>query len=194
MHERRFHHSQAHRLDAPERLTWLPPDEVVQALEVRAGEAIADVGAGTGYFALPLSKAVGAGGVVFAVDAQREMLELLRGKLAEAGENNIRLIHAEADATGLPESTCDLVFLANIWHEFENRALVLEEAHRILKPDGRIAILDWRPDVEREAGPPLEHRISAECAEEELAEAGFKDVNRNNTGRYSWLVQGKKLP
>jgi ubiquinone/menaquinone biosynthesis C-methylase UbiE len=194
MHERRFHHSQAHRLDAPERLTWLPPDEVVQALEVRAGEAIADVGAGTGYFAVPIAKAVGSRGVVFAVDAQPEMLELLRGKLAAAGRHNIRLIRAEADATGLPESTCDLVFLANIWHEFENRALVLEEAHRILKPDGRIAILDWRPDVEREAGPPLEHRISAECAEEELAEAGFKDVSRSEVGRYSWLVQGKKLP
>lgn len=194
MHERRFHHSQAHRLDAPERLTFLPPAEVVQALDVHSGDAIADIGAGTGYFALPLAKAVGISGIVYAVDAQPEMLDLIRGKLDSIAKHNLRFIHAEADATGLPDATCDLVFLANIWHEFDNRALVLEEAHRILKPDGRIAILDWRPDVEREAGPPIEHRISADFATLELADAGFFHVTAAHIGKYSWLVQGKTRP
>ncbi|MGA8044571.1 MAG: methyltransferase domain-containing protein [Terracidiphilus sp.] len=194
MHEKRFHPSQAHRLDAPERLTWLPPAEVVKALHVHTGEAIADVGAGTGYFALPLAKAVGPSGIVFAVDAQPEMLDLLRVKLASLVKHNIRFVHAEADDTGLPDDTCDLVFLANIWHEFDNRALVLEEAQRILKADGRIAILDWRPDVEPEAGPPLEHRLSTQSTIEELAEAGLKDVTQTHIGKYSWLVQGRKLP
>lgn len=193
MHPRRFHHSQAHRLDDPARLTWLPPAEVVKALHVHAGEAIADVGAGTGYFALPLAKAVGPTGIVFAVDAQPEMLELLRAKLTSPIPGNIRFIHAEGDATGLPDATCDLVFLANIWHEFDNRALVLEEAHRILKPSGRIAILDWRPDVDREPGPPLEHRLSTDSAAVELAEAGFFHVTAAHIGKYSWLAQGEKL-
>ena len=194
MHERRFHHSQAHRLEAPERLTWLPPAEVVKALHVHAGEAIADIGAGTGYFALPLAKAAGSKGVVFAVDAQPEMLDLLRAKLAAQPAHNLRFIHAEADSTGLPDATCDLVFLANIWHEFENRALVLEEAQRILKPDGRIAILDWRPDAAPEPGPPLAHRLSAESAALELDEAGFHHVTSAHAGHYSWLVQGKTRP
>ncbi len=190
MHEKRFHHSQAHRLDAPERLAWLPPAEVVKALHVRAGEAIADIGAGTGYFALPLAKAAASSGIVFAIDAQPEMLDLLRAKITGASPANIRFIHAEADATGLPDATCDLVFLANIWHEFDNRTLVLEEAQRILKSDGRIAILDWRPDVDREPGPPLDHRLSADSAALELAEAGFQQVTSAHIGRYSWLVQG----
>lgn len=194
MHEKRFHHSQAQRLDAPERLTWLPPAEVVKALHIHTGEAVADVGAGTGYFALPLAKAVGPSGIVFAVDAQPEMLDLLRAKLTSLVKHNIRFVHAEADDTGLPDATCDLVFLANIWHEFDNRALVLEEAQRILKADGRIAILDWRPDVEPEAGPPLEHRLSTQSTVEELAEAGLKDITQTHIGKYSWLVQGRKLP
>ncbi len=194
MHERRFHHSQAHRLDAPERLVWLPPADVVRALDIRAGQTIADIGAGTGYFALPLARAVGLHGAVYAIDAQAQMLDLLRGRLSGPALHNVRFVHAEADATGLPDSTCDLVFLANIWHEFDDRALVLEEAHRILKADGRIAILDWRPDVEREAGPPIEHRLSAASAAMELAEAGFKDVTTATTGKYSWLVQGSQLP
>lgn len=194
MTEKRFHHSQAHRLDAPERLVWLPPADVVRALDVRAGQAIADIGAGTGYFALPLAAAVGPSGIVFAVDAQTEMLDLLRGKLSGPALHSVRFVHAEADSTGLPDSTCDLVFLANIWHEFDDRALVLEEAQRILKADGRIAILDWRPDVERKGGPPIEHRLSAASAAMELAEAGFKDVTTANIGKYSWLVQGSKLP
>ncbi len=194
MTEKRFHHSQAHRLDAPERLVWLPPADVVRALDVRAGQAIADIGAGTGYFALPLSTAVGPSGIVFAVDAQTEMLDLLRARLSGPALHNVRLVRAEADSTGLPDSTCDLVFLANIWHEFDDRALVLEEAHRILKTDGRIAILDWRPDVEREAGPPIEHRLSAASAAHELIEAGFHNANHSTIGKYSWLVQGSKLP
>ncbi len=194
MTEKRFHHSQAHRLDAPERLTWLPPADVVRALHVHAGEAIADIGAGTGYFALPLAHAVGPNGAIYAIDAQAEMFDHLRKKLTGGAPHNIHLVHAEADATGLPDSTCDLVFLANIWHEFADRALVLEEAHRILKADGRIAILDWRPDVEREAGPPIEHRLSAVSAADELIAAGFHNATHSNTGKYSWLVQGSKLP
>jgi ubiquinone/menaquinone biosynthesis C-methylase UbiE len=194
MTDKRFHASQAHRLDAPERLVWLPPAEVVRALDIHAGQTIADVGAGTGYFALPLAHAVGPHGAIYAIDAQAEMFDHLRNKFTGSAPRNIHFVHAEADATGLPDSTCDLVFLANIWHEFEDRALVLEEAHRILKADGRIAILDWRPDVEREAGPPIEHRLSAASAAMELAEAGFKDVTTATTGKYSWLVQGSQLP
>src|ERR1039458_9895939 len=90
MHDRRFPASEAHRLDDPERLLWLPPAAVLGALAVRPGETIADVGAGTGYFSLPLAKAVGPEGKVYAVDAQAEMLSLLRQKLDAAG---IAIVH-----------------------------------------------------------------------------------------------------
>ena len=192
MHERRFPASEAHRLDDPARSVWLPPAGVMAALSPHPGAVVADIGAGTGYFSLPLAQAIGAQGKVYAVDAQEEMLSLLRQKLHDNSVCNVELIHADAESTTLADSSCDLVFLANVWHEFTDHSKVLEESLRILKHGGRIAILDWRPDVEREAGPPLDHRLPASDAVDRLLSKGFHQLAQVNVGRHSWLVQGEK--
>lgn len=188
MHDRRFPAAQAHKLEDPARLEWLPPGEVLALLNITAGEIIADIGAGTGYFALPMAGRTGNGGRVIAVDAQPEMLEWIRRKMGTSGFTNIQLVHAEAESTTLPGANCDLVFMANVWHEFPNRDAVLAEAARILKPGGRLAILDWRPDVERIAGPPLEHRLSVESCIREMELAGYQPQAMGHVGEYSWLV------
>ncbi len=188
MNERRFDASLAHRLDQPDRLLWLPPQEVIAALDLHAGQTVADIGAGTGYFTLPMAAAVGATGRVLALDAQPEMLAHLGKKLDSCSAAPVELVHAEADATTLPDGCCDLALLANVWHEFSDRAAVLAEVRRILKPGGRIALLDWRPDVERIEGPPLDHRLSAASAFAELAVAGFSAATQATVGKYSWLV------
>jgi ubiquinone/menaquinone biosynthesis C-methylase UbiE len=192
MNERRFNAAGAQRLDDPARKLWLPPTEVLEAMCLHPGEIIADVGAGTGYFSLPLAQAVGTNGKVYAVDAQDEMLSLLRQKLDDATLSNVELIHAEADNTGLSASSCDCFFVANVWHEFDDHAAVLLEASRVLKPGGRIAILDWRTDVEPEAGPPLGHRLDSSHATDALHSAGFQRGSTANVGIYSWLVQGER--
>ena len=146
MNDRLFNASTAERLDDPERLLWLPPAMVIDALEVQLGDSIADIGAGTGYFSLPLAQSAGSIGQVYAVDSQAEMLERLQHKLDTENISNIRAILAEADSTGLPDASCNLVFLANVWHEIADCDAVLMDAKRILKSRGRIAVLDWRPD------------------------------------------------
>jgi ubiquinone/menaquinone biosynthesis C-methylase UbiE len=161
-------------------------------MALHSGETIADVGAGTGYFSLPLAQAVGSQGRVYAVDAQKEMLSLLRQKLDEFTLPIVELIHAEADNTGLPGSCCDLVFAANVWHEFDDHAAVLLESARVLKADGRIAILDWRTDVLPEHGPPLEHRLDWFYTVDALRSSGFQKVATSNVGLYSWLVLGER--
>lgn len=188
MHDRRFPAAQAHRLEDPARLEWLPPGEVLSLLNITPGEIVADIGAGTGYFALPMAGRTGNHGRVIAVDAQTEMLDWIRRKMENAGFGNIQLVHAEAEATTLPGASCDLVFMANVWHEFPNREAVLAEAARVLKPGGRLAILDWRPDVERVAGPPLEHRLSVESCTREMESAGYSPQAMGHVGEYSWMV------
>jgi len=163
---------------------------VIAALGVRPGDRIADIGAGTGYFALPLARAAGSTGKVWAVDAQAEMLALLKERAG--AESTIEPVLAEARATTLADSSCTLVFLANVWHEVSDRNAMVHEADRILKSGGRVAVLDWRPDVEPVAGPPLEHRLSPETARNDLLAAGFENVTARNVGAYSWLVMASR--
>jgi ubiquinone/menaquinone biosynthesis C-methylase UbiE len=190
MNERRFNASQAHRLDDPARRAWLSPAEVLAAMAFDSGLTIADVGAGTGYFSLPLAQAVGSQGKIYAVDAQDDMLSLLRQKLNEGSFSNVELIHAEADDTTLPTGSCDLFFAANVWHEFDDRGAVLRESARVLKAGGRIAILDWRTDAPPEPGPPPNHRLHSSTAVDALRSGGFQNIAVAQVGLYSWLVQG----
>lgn len=191
MQERRFNPARAHLLEDPERKKWLPPGEVIAALHLRGGESVADLGAGTGYFAIPMAAEVGPAGHVFAVDVAPEMLARLQSKLAEAGIQNVQCFEGEASCTSLASACADVVFMANVWHEFDDHAAVLAEALRILKPGGRIAILDWRPDAEPDHGPPIGHRIASSAAKASLEAASLIIEFAGNVGRYSWLLIGK---
>jgi ubiquinone/menaquinone biosynthesis C-methylase UbiE len=189
MSEKLFDPANAGRLDDPDRRRWLPPEAVLDLLEIQEGMTVADVGAGTGYFALPLAERVGSTGLVFAVDVQPEMLERLEANLAgrpEAGR--IRPSLGAAEDTGLPDACADRVFLANVWHEVEDHGAVLREAARILRGGGRLAILDWRTDVERPPGPPLEHRVSPARTYIALEDAGWTVVLTDDVGDYSYLM------
>jgi ubiquinone/menaquinone biosynthesis C-methylase UbiE len=191
MHDRRFAAGSAHRLDDPARKIWLPPAEVLAALNVHGGISVADVGAGTGYFTLPMAEAAGPEGKIYAVDAQGEMLALLIEKVARAGLLNIEFSTAPAENTELAPSCCEIYLLANVWHELDDCDAAVKEAKRVLKPGGRAAILDWRPDVEPEPGPPLAHRLGPAHAMEHLQAAGFHTISQMTIGLYSWLVQAE---
>jgi ubiquinone/menaquinone biosynthesis C-methylase UbiE len=188
MNNRVFTPARAHKLEDPERLKWLPPAEVLAQLNVTSGITVADIGAGTGYFSLPLARAVAPAGKVYAVDFQPEMLALLARKLEAADHGNITLVAGSASETHLSDSSCDLVLLANVWHELDNAPAVLKETHRIIKPNGRLALLDWRADVTRPPGPPVEHRIPAEQVVKFVAAHGWALGTSSNIGAYSYLL------
>jgi len=189
MNDRVFKHAHAHKLEDPERLKWLPPTEVLSRLHLAHGAHVADIGAGTGYFAVPIAKAVGESGHVLAVDFQQEMLDLLRQKLEKAdAPKNISLHLGPASHLPLSDGSANTALYANIWHELDDVEMALQEAVRVAVPGGDIAILDWRSDKESPPGPPQEHRIAAETVMSFLRNKGCHGVACYNIGEYSYLV------
>jgi|WetSurMetagenome_2_1015567.scaffolds.fasta_scaffold247709_2 ubiquinone/menaquinone biosynthesis C-methylase UbiE len=187
--ERVFHHSEASRLDIPDRLTWLPPSDVITALQLRPGMTVADIGAGTGYFSIPFASVVGQRGHVWAVDLQKEMLVILGGKPG-VKSMPITLQHGDAARTALDEHSCDLAFYSNVWHEIDDLQGALWEARRIVAPGGRIAIVDWRKDAAVPPGPPADHRIAMGDVLRSLTADGWAGVTGKPLGMYSYLVTG----
>ena len=189
MNDRVFKHSHAHKLEDPERLKWLPPAEVLLRLHLTRGARVADIGAGTGYFSIPLAKEIGPSGEVFAVDLQQEMLDRLRQKLDQPdAPKNISLHLGPASRLPLSDNSVDLAFYANIWHELSDPDAAFREALRIAESKGRIAILDWRSDQESPPGPPQAHRVSAETIVNLLQTSGCHDVGCYNVGQYGYLA------
>lgn len=188
MNERTFSPRDAHKLDDPGRPKWLPPGAVLERVGPLSGKTVADVGAGTGYFALPLAAAVGTDGNVFAVDFQPEMLEMLNAKLALPGApRNVAPVEGEAARTNLLPASCDLVFMSNLWHELDDRAAVLAEVRRVLRPGGRLAILDYRAELSPPPGPPASHRVSLDSLLKFLAGQGWSVPGSDHVGEYSYL-------
>jgi len=188
MNDRTFRAADAHRLDDPDRLAWLPPGEVIAHLGRLEGLNIADIGAGTGFFALPFAREAGKKGSVIAVDFQEEMLARIREKLAaDDSPRNLTLVHGEAAATGLDSHTCDLVFLANVWHELDDTDAVQREVRRVLRQGGRFAVLDWRADVAPPPGPPAAHRVPSKDLAGSLQRGGWDVAPPQNVGRYHYL-------
>jgi len=185
-HERMFHHGHSHKLDDPEREQYLPSAEVVARLALRAGMNVADVGAGTGYFALPMARVLAPGGTLFAVDVQPEMLEKLRARL-EPGMP-VKLVEGDAAKTTLEGASVDLAFLANVFHEIDDRGAALDEMARVVRLGGRLAIVDWHPAAERLAGPPLDHRVAVAEVRAELERHGWRVSDASDVGRFHYLV------
>jgi ubiquinone/menaquinone biosynthesis C-methylase UbiE len=157
---------------------WQKPDEVIRALALAEGAAVADVGAGSGYFAVRLARAVGPTGRVYATDVQPEMIRALEKRVREEGLDNVRVVQAGFDDPALPAACCDLLFLANVYKELSERGAYLRRLAPALRPGGRLAVIDFRPGAPG-MGPPEEVRIPEEQVVAEVAAAGFALAERH---------------
>lgn len=120
------------------------PEDLLDALGIEPGDTVADVGAGVGYFSLRLAKRVGPEGRVLAIDIQKEMLDLLAKNQKEAGLENITPILGTLTDPKLPDGEVDLVLLVDVYHEFSHPVEMLRALRQSLKPDGRIAFVEYR--------------------------------------------------
>ena len=161
------------RLDAPERDEWQQPDRLLDALGIGTGMSIADIGTGTGYFAIRLAALVGEAGRIYAVDVQHKMLDTLLERAAAGPGHNIIPVYSNGVQIPLPGAEVDLVFSANVAHEFDRLSDVMSECARILRPQGRGVIVDWKPEA-TPVGPPEDHRLPPEKVLEAARQAGLK--------------------
>lgn len=119
------------------------PDDVVQHMELKHGDVVCEVGAGSGYFTPFLSKAVGRTGKVFAEDPQPEFLEVLKQKKERQGLANVEVVRGTYTDTNLPDRVCDVTFVLDAYHHFEWPRRMLEVMKGDTKPGGRLVIVDW---------------------------------------------------
>jgi SAM-dependent methyltransferase len=159
----------AHVFDDPERDRWQKPHEVIQALGLRADARIADLGAGTGYFAARLANMLPKGRV-YAVDIEPDMVRYLEARAKREGLRNVIALKGEPDDPLLPEKV-DLILLVDVYHHIEARADYFRRLRASLRPGGRVAIIDFRLDSP--AGPPRAARVAPETVKAEMSAAGY---------------------
>jgi predicted methyltransferase len=165
-------------LERPERDAEERPDEVVAAMELKPGMAVADIGVGTGYFARRIAKQVGPTGIVYGVDVQPEMLELLKDYSSRDGVADIiKPILGGDRFTHLPEASVDWVLLVDTYHEFQHPEAMLADILRALKPGGKVALLEYRLEGDTAKHIKVEHRMSVKQVLAEWNPAGFELID-----------------
>jgi ubiquinone/menaquinone biosynthesis C-methylase UbiE len=170
--ERRFDPAHSASFDDPKRDEWQKPEQVIDALGLRPGMKIADVGAGTGYFTVRLAQHPSAPRV-YAADIESSMLEHIRTRAQKEGLNNIVTVLAKEDTPNLPEPV-NLVLIVNTYHHLPARTVYFAGLLKSLTPDGRVAIIDFRPGAA--GGVPAHFRFPAQQIRMEMVEAGYHVV------------------
>jgi SAM-dependent methyltransferase len=155
--------------DDSERDVWQKPHEVIQALALETHATVADLGAGTGYFAARLARML-PHGKVFAVDVEPQMVKYLAERAAREGLENLKAVTATSRDARIPEKA-DVILLVDVYHHVENRGAYFRKLAASLKPHGRLAVIDFKLDSPK--GPPRPARVAPEQVKSELAHAGY---------------------
>ena len=159
----------AHVFDDPKRDAWQKPHEVIQALALKPGAVVADIGAGTGYFSVRLANMLPKGRI-YAVDLEPDMVKYLAERAKREKRGNMIALAAAPDDPRLPEKA-DLLLMVDVYHHVEDRERYFRRLRGSLKPDGRVAIIDFRMDSRE--GPPRAARVPRERVVAELKSAGY---------------------
>ena len=165
----------SHVFDDPKRDEWQKPHAVIQALALKPDAVVADLGAGTGYFAARLANMLRKG-TVYAVDLEPDMVRYLAERAKREKLPNLKAVAGRADDARLPGKV-DLVLLVDVYHHIESRERYFRKLAASLKPGGRLAVIDFTLDSPE--GPPKEVRIPPERVKQELSTAGYKLVEEH---------------
>jgi len=131
-------------LERPERVQEERPDLVLAALDLKPGMKVADIGAGSGYYSSRMAERVGKSGIVYAVDVQPEMIDILRLQMKQQRVSNVEAIVGTETDPQLPPGALDLAIMVDVYHEFEYPYEMLAAIVKALKPGGRVVFVEFR--------------------------------------------------
>lgn len=149
---------------------------ILKSLQIKQGDIIADIGSGGGYYSFCFAELVGSEGRIYAIDTDKDLLECLYNKLKKRGFNNIDTINGE-HIYNLPRESCDLIFMRNVFHHISNKTLYFRELKKIIKSEGRVAIIEWSPEGMMRS----DHCTPEKEILKILQAAGYKRIQSNNS-------------
>ena len=157
------------------RLEELDPKNTLQRAGFKSNMILCDIGAGTGIFSFPaaaISK-----NDIYALEISDKMIELLESRIEERGIKNLIVKKVETDRLPIEEKSCDFVLLSTVFHEIDNKTVLLGEIKRILNKNGKLLIIEFHK-IKTPMGPLIDHRISEESVEEICISNGFKTLDK----------------
>lgn len=177
------------RFEDPERDKWQKPDEVVKNLNLKHGDVVADIGAGTGYFTRRFAKAVGPDGKALGLDIEPSMVKYMQEDAQKLNLKNYEARVVKPDDSELEPGSVDVVFLCNTYHHIENRVDYFKSLSKSLKSDGRVVIVDFydKPLPVGPQGPG--HKLSKEVVLKEFYQAGYKLKRSHDFLPYQYFLE-----
>jgi SAM-dependent methyltransferase len=169
-------------LERDQREEYQYKDRVLETLGVKPGEFVVDLGAGSGYFTIPLARAAGPEGTVLATDIRQEMLDHIDRRAKIERLDNVDLLLSLPDDPMLPPGKADLILMVDVYHYITERTAFGKKLRAGLAPGGRLVVIDFipKPWKERPWGPPESQHLSEETLTADLAKAGLKAVKKHD--------------
>lgn len=185
MTEKRFNPKKLNKLNNPERYKALPPELIIEKASLNNPDIIIDYGAGTGFYSTPFSERF-PNSKIYACDIAQVMVDWMNENLKNRYENIVPL-KMEDNQVPLKDEIADLLFMINLHHELDSPNATLKECKRLLKPNGKIVISDWKK-LQMEQGPPLNIRVDEDEVVEQLKKAGFVNIKTCSELALNYLI------
>ena len=167
-----FNPEKIHILESEKRRLYLDPEKILSFLDLKPNSIVADLGCGSGVFTIPISKKIKK---IYGIDIEPKMIQVLNQKILQKNLKNISTLLSNGIKIPLETSSLDLLITVNTLHEFEDRNKVLKEIFRILKPTGKLAVVDFKKKREG-FGPPSKIRISSRQAKKIFEQNCFRKL------------------
>lgn len=171
-------------------MAFASPQDNLRELGLQPGMDVADLGAGPGHYALAAGKIVGEAGHVCAVEIQKDLVAKVKTEADESGLSHVDVIWSDLEkpeGSTLKDESVDAVILSNILFQISDKETVISEAYRILRPQGKLLVIDWS-DSHDGLGPPEDHLVDSQSVTELSKSIGFIVSSDVSVGPHHWGV------